>query len=276
MSLATFKKKTTNKYSSATKRSGKPPGGIWLTQGPFGSTNDFLSLANYGPNGFSLAGSTRTISVGKSMAFSQQGTKYKGIHPVGHGGTYGKYYHAEPLLNASPAKIDVRGNQHNYIKPPTLSTQGMLQKRFRWIHSGQYPNYWVQPVYTGNQTDTKSQGLYIQNLSARADTVVDTNDEAKYVGNCKESCVKKQSIANGYTLNLQQSTAPYTKTLYVPVDSSQRTLRIQQPCLNPTPEQQPFPGPVSNGTGIGAAGTTVTTGGNSCGTSDYVLRSPFF
>lgn len=276
MSLATFKKKTTNKYSSATKRSGKPPGGIWLTQGPFGSTNDFLSLANYGPNGFSLAGSTRTISVGKSMAFSQQGTKYKGIHPVGHGGASGKYYHAEPLLNAAPAKIDIRGNQHNYIKPPTLSTQGMLQKRFRWIHSGQYPNYWVQPVYTGNQTDTKSQGLYVQNLSARADTVVDTNDEAKYVDSCKESCIKKQTLAAGYTLNLQQSSAPYTKTLRVPVDSSQRTLRIQQPCLNPTPEQVPFPGPVSNGTSIGAAGTTVTTGGNSCGTSDYVLLSPFF
>jgi hypothetical protein len=276
MSLATFKKKTTNKYSSATKRSGKPPGGIWLTQGPFGSTNDFLSLANYGPNGFSLAGSTRTISVGKSMAFSQQGTKYKGIHPVGHGGASGKYYHAEPLLNAAPAKIDIRGNQHNYIKPPTLSTQGMLQKRFRWIHSGQYPNYWVQPVYTGNQTDTKSQGLYVQNLSARADTVVDTNDEAKYVDSCKESCIKKQTLAAGYTLNLQQSSAPYTKTLRVPVDSSQRTLRIQQPCLNPTPEQVPFPGPVSNGTSIGAAGTTVTTGGNSCGASDYVLLSPFF
>jgi hypothetical protein len=274
MSLATFKKKTTNKYSSATKRSGKPPGGIWLTQGPFGSTNDFLSLANYGQNGFSLSGSTRSIPVGKSMAFSQQGTKYKGIHPVGHGGTYGKYYQAEPLLNASEAKVDVRGNQHNYIKPSTLSTQGMLQKRFRWIHSGKYPNYWVQSIYTGNQTDTKSQGLYIQNLSARADTVVDTNDEVKYVGNCKP-CTQNQSLASGYTLNLQQSTAPYTKTLHVPVDSSQRTLRIQQPCLNPTPEQEPFPGPVSNGTGIGAAGTSVITGGNSCGTSNYVLRSPF-
>jgi hypothetical protein len=275
MSLATFKKKTTNKYSSATKRSGKPPGGIWLTQGPFGSTNNFVSLANYGPNGFSLAGSTRNISVGKSMAFSQQGTKYKGIHPVGHGGTYGKYYHAEPLLNASESKVDVRGNQHNYIKPPTLSTQSMLQKRFRWIHSGQYPNYWVQPIYTGNQTDTKSQGLYIQKLSARTDTVVDTNDEEKYVDNCKQSCAKKQSLAAGYILNIQQSTAPYTKTLYQPRDSSQYTLHIQQPCLNPTPEQQPFPGPVSNGTGIGAAGTTVITGGNSCGTSNYVLRSPY-
>jgi len=150
-----------------------------------------------------------------------------------------------------------------------------LQKRFRWIHSGQYPNYWVQSVYTGNQTDTKSQGLYVQNLSARADTVVDTNDGAKYVDNCKESCIKKQSLAAGYTLNLQQSTAPYTKTLKVPVDSSQRTLRIQQPCLNPTPAQEPFPGPVSNGTSIGAAGTSVVTGGNSCGTSNYVLRSPF-
>ena len=54
MSLATFKKKSINKYSSATKRSGKPPGGYWLTQGPFGNDTfkNFMledSITNYGP-----------------------------------------------------------------------------------------------------------------------------------------------------------------------------------------------------------------------------------
>lgn len=275
MSLATFKKKSTNKYSSTTKRSGKPPGGIWVTQGPFGplSSASVSSLINYGSVGFSLEGSRRSIPVAKNMLFSQQGTKYKGIYPVGHGGSQGRYFQAESVLNAGPAKIEIRGNQHQFIKPSTLSTEGMLRKRFRWIHTGQYPNYWVQPVYTGNQTDTKSQGVYIHNLCAQNDLVVDTNDTEKYIDNCNP-CEKPHSLAKGYTMNLQQATAPYTKTLYVPQDSSQHTLRIQRQCSCQTPQQKPFPYAVSNGTSLGAAGTRVSTGGNSCGTSDYVLRAP--
>lgn len=273
MSLATFKKKSTNKYSSTTKRSGKPPGGIWIRRGPFGPLADESTLMNYGPVGFSLEGSHRSIPVAKNMLFSQQGTRYKGIYPVGHGGSNGHYFHAESVLNAGPAKVEIRGNDHRFVKPSTLSTEGMLKTRFRWIHSGQYPNYWVQPVYTGNQTDSKSQGLYVHNLSAQNDLVVDTNDTELYVDNCNP-CQKPSSLANGYTMNLQQATAPYTKTLYVPQDSSQHTLHIQRKCCCQTPSQQPFPYAVSNGPSLGAAGTRVSTGGNSCGTSNYVLTPP--
>ena len=45
MSLATFKKKSINKYASATKISGKPPGGYFLPQGPFGTSKEYLSIA---------------------------------------------------------------------------------------------------------------------------------------------------------------------------------------------------------------------------------------
>ena len=44
MSLATFKKKSVTK-SLGTKRSGKPPGGYWLPQGPFGKNTIPLQLA---------------------------------------------------------------------------------------------------------------------------------------------------------------------------------------------------------------------------------------
>jgi hypothetical protein len=276
MSLATFKRKSINKYSSATKRSGKPSANIWLPQGPFGNPGSLTSvlfndgLRTQGTSGFSLNGSQRDISINKTMVFSQQGTRYKGIHPVGHGGSNGKYYQAEPLLNANHAKVEIRGNQRLFIKQSTLSTQGMLEKRFRWIHSGQYPNYWVQPLYTGNQSDSASQGAYIQNLSAQNDCVVDTNDTLKYVGHIKQCC-QGYSLADGNIMTIQQSTAPYTKTINVPRDSSQHTTHIQQKCANPTLKQQPYPGPVQTGASTGAAGTSVTTGGNSCNTSNYTL-----
>ena len=84
MSIATLKKKTTNYMSSTTKRSGKPPGGYWLPQGPFGTPGSLSSVmladakSHFGPVGFSLQGTHRSISVGKDMKFSKQGTPYRG------------------------------------------------------------------------------------------------------------------------------------------------------------------------------------------------------
>lgn len=282
MSLATFKKKTTNKYSSATKRSGKPPGGHWLPQGPFGLSNTLSSVLltdainNYGPVGFSLQGSRRSISVGKDMKFSQQGTRYKGAYAIGNGGNGGQYYTAEPVLNAGPAIIEVKGNQQEFIKPSTLSTKGMLAKRFRWIASGQYPNNWVQPNYTGNQTDSASQGLYIQNLSAANDCVVDTNDTPKYVDNIKigGSTGCRTTPAGGYTMGIQQANAAYTKFLHIPQDSSQRTLRIQRQCIDQRPEQKPFPYAVQTGTGILTGGISVANVGSACNTSRIFVTPP--
>lgn len=275
MSLATFKKKTINKYSSATKRSGKSPGGYWLPQGPFGPNSSLTSvmladaIQHYGPVGFSIQGGHRSISVGKNMKFSQQGTRFRGVHPMGHGGHGGQYYQAQPLLNAGAAKIEVRGNQQDFVKPSTLSTKGMLAKRFRWIASGQYPNNWIQPNYTGNLTDAASQGLYIHNLSAASDCVVDTNDTQKYIGNVKTcgSMGCNSTPARGYTMGIQQANAAYTKFLHIPQDSSQRTLRIQKQCANPRPDQKPFPYAVQTGTGILTGGTSVTTVGSACNTS---------
>jgi hypothetical protein len=282
MSLATFKKKSTNKYSSATKRSGKPPGGYWLPQGPFGLPDTLNSvmladaIKHYGPSGFSLQGGHRSISVGKDMKFSQQGTRFRGPYAIGNGGSGGQYFQAEPLLNAGPGIIEVRGNQQEFIKQSVLSTKGMLAKRFRWIASGQYPSNWVQPNYTGNQTDTASQGLYIHNLSAASDCVVDTNDTQKYVDNIKTcgSMGCNSTPARGYTMGIQQSNAAYTKFLHIPQDSSQRTLRIQRRCIDQRPSQKPFPYAVQTGTGILTGGTSVTAVGSACNTSNTYTVPP--
>ena len=145
MSLTAFKRKSVIQYGS--DRSGKPPGGIWLPQGPFGSETTALQIAKntYGNSGFSLNGGHRNVGgVGQDMKMSKSGTPYRGVNPIGWGGTLGTYPSAElvgpfggavsnssktavvqPLLNGRFAAV---ANTQLYIKPSVLSTYGMLRK----------------------------------------------------------------------------------------------------------------------------------------------------
>ena len=284
MSLATFKKKSINKASSATKKSGKQPGGIWLPQGPFGKSNTLTSVmledvkTYYGPKGFSINGPYRNKATNRELKFSSQGTRYRGPYAYGSGGHLGRYYVAEPLLNAGKGKIEIRGNQWEYIKQSSLSTKGMLEKRYRWINNGTYPNNWVQLLYSGNQTDSASQGLYVHNKSSKYDCVVDTNDISKYSNYFKycgaNGC--QNTPARGYIMNIQQANAPYTKSLHIPQTSSQHTLRIQRQCVNPKPNQKHFPYSVQTGTGILTGGINVSSVGNACNTSNNYLAPPLW
>ena len=152
MSLTAFKRKSVIQYGS--KRSGKPPGGVWLPQGPFGHAKRALqeALQTYGPVGFSINGGHRNVGyIGKTYGMSKSGTPYRGVHPIGFGGTYGKYPSAtlvgqysgavpnagskqaavQPVLNSS--EVNTMGTQYIYVKPSVLSTKGMLEKRYKWI-----------------------------------------------------------------------------------------------------------------------------------------------
>lgn len=280
MSLATFKKKSVTKFSSATKHSAAS-GGYWLSQGPFGnlnSTNSVIfeeALKQYGAVGFSLAGPYRSTSVGKDMKFSKQGTPFRGQYPMGQGGTYGRYFQADPMYNAGLGMLSTRGTQWQYVKPSSLNTKGMLSQKYKWAYSGQYPNYWVQPIYNGFQTDTKSQGMYVHTKSASNDCVTDINNPTKYinyrVNHGPFGC--QNTPAKGYKMNVAQSNAPYTKTLKLPQDSSQRTLRIQRQCADPSPAQKPFPYAVQTGPGVLTGGIRVTgvaNAGTAC--NSYAVR----
>ena len=152
MSLTAFKRKSVIQYGS--KRSGKQPGGYWLPQGPFGHSTHGLQLAiqHFGPEGFSINGGHRNIGgVGKDMKMSKSGTPYRGMYPIGFGGTFGTYPSAtlvgnpvsnstgavpnahstsaavEPVLNSRI--VDTMGTQYLYVKPSVLSTYGMLDKK---------------------------------------------------------------------------------------------------------------------------------------------------
>ena len=148
MSLATFKKKSINSSSSATKISGKPTNEYWMYQGPYGrkgslptyifnaSLNGIDNGLYTGSNaGFSITGSHRNIGgVGANMRFSKSGTPYRGIYPKGWGGTHGRYPDGpnENVLNIMPVTTGV-AIQNGIVKPPVLSNKGMLERRFRWI-----------------------------------------------------------------------------------------------------------------------------------------------
>ena len=292
MSLATFKKKSINSASSATKRSGKLTTDYWIYQGPYGRKGslpsaifeaslkgiDTLGLYNASNAGFSINGTHRNIGgVGGHMRFSKSATPYRGVYPKGWGGTRGRYPDGPDnvSLNITPVLTGV-AVQNGIVKPSVLGTKGMLERRFRWINSGQYPNNWVQPVYTGNQTDTASQGLYIQNKSAANYCWYDVNDDANYVNYYKTggSTGCNTTPARGYTMNIQQANAAYTKTLHQPKDSSDYTLRIQRRCQNPVGFQKPFPYAVQNGTGVLRGGINVNNVANACNTSNTVVVPP--
>ena len=249
MSIVAFKRKSVIRYGANV--SGKPPGGYWLPQGPFGlpgTTNSVMLSQNSlyaGPEGFSINGPHRNVGrVGQDMKFSKNGTPFRGVYAIGWGGTQGRYPYSQPVLDAGPAKIEVLGNQAKYVKPSVLSTYGMLRQKYRWAYTGKYPNYWVQPNYgTSNLSDNTSQGLYVETKSAANDCVVDTNAYEKYVGHIVKcgptGC--QTTPARGYKYNVQASNAPYTKNLRIPQTASQHTLRLQRRCADPSPQQKPFP-----------------------------------
>jgi len=299
MSLTAFKRKSVINYGS--KRSGTAPGGYWLPQGPFGHSTNGLQLAikNYGPVGFSINGGHRNVGgVGRDMKMSKSGTPYRGTQPIGFGGTSGRYPSAtlvgtdglytgavqstnntspvvQPVLNSRI--VDTMGTQYLYIKPSVLSTYGMLDKKYRWAYYGKFPNNWVQPIYTGNQTDTASQGLYVQNLASANTCNIKVNNTGTYEGHVVKCgptlCTPGRSTAQ-FKYNDMARNAPYTKTLGQPVSYGQYNLYITRGCNNPVGPQKPFPYRVQTGTGIKTGGIAMTSVGSSCGTSNTYVEPP--
>ena len=248
MSIQTLKKKGVITCHGS-KVSGKPAAGVWLSQGPFGRSG--YDVQSVGYEGFSINGGTRNVGyIGKSSAFSKNGTPYYGANPIGWGGTNGRYPQSQPVFNFPQVRGTTQGQQFMYIKPSVLSTKGMLKKKYRWIESGQYPNYWVQPVYgNSNLSDNASQLLYIQTKAAANVCVTDTNKPETYVGYKRPGGATgcRTTTARYPSYNIMHSQGLYSKTLHVPQQSSQYTLQVQRKCANPTGPLKPFPFAVNGG-----------------------------
>jgi hypothetical protein len=257
MSLATFKKKSVTLYG--TNISGRPVASYFLPNGPFGLPTSLTSVMlkqatqHKAVSGFSLNGVHRL-----SAFFSPStGTPYRGQFAKGSGGTNGRYYN-EPILNMCLAKPKMAGDTNQYNKNSTVSTYGLLRRKYKYLYSGQYPNYWVQPNYgTSNLSENTSQGLYVNKLSATYSRYVDTNAEAKFIDYKKNCSITDENQCNTKLLN-SSNTQHYTKFLRVPQTSGQYTTRIQRKCVNPLNYQKPYPGP---------------TNGDSCNASTEVNKN---
>lgn len=272
MSIVAFKRKSAIQYGS--NRSGVAPGGVWMSRGPFGHTASATDMNNESAVGFSINGGRRNVGyIGKDSKMSKSGTPFRGNYPVGWGGTYGQYPTANPVMNVQ--EVDTLGTQYKYIKPSVLSTRGMLRTRFKWIYNGKYPNYWVQPNNTGNLVDNASQSVYIQQKSANSVIDLKVNSPNIYEGYivnhgptlCKTTTAK-------FKFNDMARNGPYVKELYNPVSYDQYNKFVERRCMNPIGPQKPFPYAVTTGTGIQAAGTSITNFGSSCGIAPPVLSPP--
>lgn len=176
------------------------------------------NLSGHGA-GFSLNGSSRNIGF-RDYQMSRTGTPFKGVFPVGHGG--GAYFSSDAVLNVRDRTCDTM------IKPSTVSTKGMLETKYKWIHGGQYPNYWVKDSQPLNST----QAQYITNKSVDNMCVTDTNKPNIYENNIanRGPTLCKRTTA-GFTFNQLVTNAPYTKTLKQPMRSSQYQLYRMRNCV---------------------------------------------
>lgn len=130
MSIATLKKKTGAVYSKNHTTS-RGPGLFW--KGPYNNPNI------YGKEGFSLNGPYRNVGyIGSESKFSKAFTPFKGVNPVGNGGTNGTYKTGHISYNVTPF-VNIMGEQHKYNKSSVISTYGMLRERFKWAYSGEFP-----------------------------------------------------------------------------------------------------------------------------------------
>lgn len=234
MSLTTMKRKSVILYGA--NKSGKPNttlGYISYQGCAMPGIDDVPGrwTVALGNNGFSLNGSHRNVGyVGKNYAMSKMGTKFRGVHPIGYGGTNGRYPLAEPYLNA--LEVITLGNQFELVKPSVLSTRGMLEKKLQRIFNGQYPTNVVKNIATGNLTENFSQGNYLEKLSS-ANACVLGVDKPAQTGECKNQCFSRNSIIKR-PFNTVTANAPYTKVLHIPVDQSTYLLTLGHRCaLNP-------------------------------------------
>lgn len=159
--------------SAGSTISGKPSANEWVNRGPFGASAG--APTSFGGAGFSINGGYRNKGSVGGINTSTTGTPFKGIHPKGNGGRRGRYARPPPVMNVGVSRSQTSGTQGKYIKPSSLSTRGMLRQKYKYLYSGTYPNYWVQPNYTGSLTDNKSQSAYIRTRAIDNMRVVDPN-----------------------------------------------------------------------------------------------------
>jgi hypothetical protein len=235
MSLATLSKKTATLHS---RRSGVTTDQSYV---PRGSREASPYV------GFSLVGTHRSRGgIGRSPGIDTgSGTPFRGVHPVGWGGTYGRYPQVVSLNGRVAAP-----SPSNTVLCGSVSSRTAIRQRFAGLYTGTFPQVWVQPVYTGPLVDNASQGAYIEQrrvaaLQPCASDGGSTNDPG---ATCTGSCPPRP-VAKG-----------------APVTAGEVAIRRYPTCGVP-----PFPGPShASGRSVGV----FSASGSGAPSSSFTVTPP--
>lgn len=187
-------------------------------------------------NGFSLVGGHRNIgSVGPTnLAKSVTRTPFRGIAPMGNGGSLGKY-----VINVSNSGSCCT-NDPEIIKNSVKNTSGMISTKYKWLN-GTYPNWWVQDMLPQNH----SQSSFIdkkRETTARCGNMISTD-----AGYAATSC--KGNEGTQWENGIPYCSRGFTKDPKVAVSSStyMSSGLMKRKCLPAPASKQAFPFPVNNG-----------------------------
>ena len=186
MSIVTLTKKTKAK----TNISGRGPKQNWIVQGPFGSTT---APAVVSSTGFSLNGGHRNQGwVGQtSLARSVTRTPFRGAAPMGHGNIPPGRYDANVLNSGSCCK-----SSSNYIKTSSLTTSGMLAKKYKWRNGYHGANGNLHPTKPTNQFGEYNQASYIQVKKNSALVSSKTGTYIRPIQNISGNCATPHDDSN--------------------------------------------------------------------------------
>lgn len=164
-------------------------------------------------------------------------TPFKGTEPIGWGGTQGAY--PQYIFNSG----DCCTNDDSIIKKSSLNTKGLIDTKYKWIHS-QYPRYWVKDDDNSYRI-TDTQGQYIEAKTWKSGSCnfqKAANNDPNNIYECKGRirCYywiggKKYPIYYPYAkwLNTDQV---QSQNIYITAGGVARNN-----CLPPPPSKQPFP-----------------------------------
>ena len=222
-------------------------------------------ISGQGVGGFSLNGGYRNIgAVGQFRLISNTTrTPFRGTHPMGNGGSGGKYYD-NPSNSGSCCT-----NDNQMIKKSSLNNAGMIDTKYKWT-KGTYPNYWVQED-DNSYTLTRDQSTYIRNLTQKYGSIVFTNIQNN--SNCGTvydpsgayiySCSGNKGACSYYIGTKKHVRMPYAKNFNQSAKSQGQYIMhggvYKKECL-PTPaNKQPFPMALNHNNQTNRVGTKSTS-----------------
>ena len=130
-----------------------------------------ISGSKHAPNGFSLNGGYRNQGgVGQfRLIHGTNRTRFKGVEPIGNGGSGGKY--TRVIYNSGTCSA----NDSSIVKLSSKSNAGMIDTKYKWINGGRYPRRWHKDIPGGGSGGTGGVGSaaacqseYIKRLAQKA------------------------------------------------------------------------------------------------------------